>query len=326
MGDIQTIHLIQNPNAQNWVLGENHPTQGRRFLYATETLEALAAEQAIELVSHPARVATKTELERVHTPEYVQQVLILERSGEWEGERIDLSQLAAEFAGGTLVALDQILAGAKLAVNLPGAKHHAQANRSSGFCVFGDFALAAKVLVKDHNLRVAILDIDAHHGDGTENLTRDDDAILTFSIHEGALFPYSAMNHEASESVHNRPLAAGAGDDELVVAVQDFIDTAKVFAPDVILVAAGGDGHLHDPLSSLQYSEAAFAHVGALLRNAFPETPFLVGGAGGYRPDDYTPAMWLHIILALAGHSENQISELNINNRISKVRAAHEAN
>ena len=327
MGEKQPIHIIQNPNAQNWVLGENHPTQGRRFLHATEVLAELAGEQIVQISESQARAATVAELSLVHTPDYISRILDHHICGEWDHKRRpDLAQLAAEFAGGTMVAAEALLDGALLAVNYPGAKHHAQRDHSSGFCVFADFAMTAKYLADTHGKRIAILDVDAHHGDGTENLTRDDNRILTFSIHEGQLFPFSATEYEASPSVHNRPFAAGAGDDELVVAVQDFVDVAKVFQPDIILIAAGGDGHSYDPLSNLEYSEAGFAHCGELIRANFPETPVLLGGAGGYRPDDHTPSMWLHMTLALAGYSENEITELKLNERVERVRAAHEAN
>ena len=86
---------------------------------------------------------------------------------EWDTQNEELALLAQTFAGGTLVALDALLNGQTLtAIHLPGAKHHAQFDHSSGFCVFADFAMAAKVSVSK-GLKVAILDVDAHHGDGT---------------------------------------------------------------------------------------------------------------------------------------------------------------
>jgi acetoin utilization protein AcuC len=320
MGEKHFIYLVKNPEAHLWVLGAGHPTQGRRFAHADAVLESLSATGSISgLELLPARAATSTELTTVHTPEYVSTVVDEHKSGEWLGAEPVLAKLAAEFAGSTLVAADALLNGAKLAVNYPGAKHHAQAGSSSGFCVFADFAMAAKYLADVHGLRVAILDIDAHHGDGTENLTRDHENILTFSIHEGQLFPYTATEYEATATVHNRPLAAAADDSDLVVGVQDFVDVAKAFKADVLLIAAGGDGHLNDPLSNLAYTERGYVIAGELIRSAFPEHPILLGGAGGYRPDDHTPAMWLSMTLALAGYTENEINELDLLNRVTQV-------
>jgi acetoin utilization protein AcuC len=320
MGEKHLIHLVKNPDAHLWVLGANHPTQGRRFAHADAVLESLRAADLIaglELLS--PRSATTVELETVHTPDYVQSVVEDHKSSEWDGSNPVLARLAAEFAGSSLVAADALLDGAKLAVNYPGAKHHAQASHSSGFCVFADFAMTAKYLADSHGLRVAVLDTDAHHGDGTENLTRDHENILTFSIHEGQLFPFTATEYEATASVHNRPLVAGADDADLVVGVQDFVDVAKAFNADILLIAAGGDGHLNDPLSNLAFTEKGYALAGELIRSAFPEHPILLGGAGGYRPDDHTPAMWLSMTLALAGYTENDINELDLINRVTRV-------
>lgn len=312
MGEIKTIYLVHNENAQNWVLGDGHPTQGRRFKNTEDTLLVLLNQYEDALIRLPARAATRAELERVHTPAYLDEVLDNHKCAEWEGSRPDLSQLATELAGGTLVALEALLNGAAIAVNYPGAKHHAQAATSSGFCVFADFALAAKILAEDYGKRVAILDIDAHHADGTENLTSGNPNILTFSVHQNGIFPGTGAEHQADESIHNRPLSAGSDDADLIVAVQDFIDVAQAFNPDFIFVAAGGDGHIADPLSGLQYTEAGFAHAGELIRSNFSNLPILLGGAGGYRPDDHTPAMWISITLALAGMSEAELERLNV--------------
>ena len=98
-----------------------------------------------------------------------------------------------------MVALESLLNNeADLAIHLPGAKHHAQYDHSSGFCVFNDFAIAADIATKDHGLKVAIIDIDAHHGDGVENLTRENPSVLTFSIHESGIFPGTGNSDEPS--------------------------------------------------------------------------------------------------------------------------------
>jgi acetoin utilization deacetylase AcuC-like enzyme len=123
----------------------------------------------IEVAEIKPRLATRAELERVHAPKYLDEVLIRNETSQWNGSRPDLAELATLFAGGTLTALELLLSGhAKTAIHFPGAKHHAQYDHSSGFCVFADFALAAEIATRDFGKRVAILDIDGHHGDGTE--------------------------------------------------------------------------------------------------------------------------------------------------------------
>jgi acetoin utilization protein AcuC len=246
------------------------------------------------------RLATKAELTRVHSPEYIDEVLESHTTGQWTGARPDLSELAALFAGGTLVALDSLLSGkVKTAVHFPGAKHHAQYDYSSGFCVFADFALAADIATKDFSKKVAILDFDAHHGDGTENLTAENSNILSFSIHEKGIFPGTGNNSTPEKLVYNYPLGAegtegeiGKGDEALLRGVSEFCRLADEFTADLIFIAAGADGHAEDPLSSLHFTIAGYKAVAKYIRKTFPNTPILVGGAGGYLPDSRTPEVW----------------------------------
>jgi acetoin utilization protein AcuC len=246
------------------------------------------------------RPATPEELHRVHSAEYVSEVLDSHRSGQWSGVRPDLSEIAALFAGGTLVALDSLLTGkAKTAIHFPGAKHHAQYDYSSGFCIFADFALAADIATKDHGKKVAILDIDAHHGDGTENLTVDNPDIFTFSIHENGIFPGTGNESDPIWHVYNYPLGSkdpaqnpNKNDQALIDGVTEFCRLADQFQPDLLLIACGADGHAEDPLSSLQFTLDGYGTVAKMIRSRFPSLPILVGGAGGYLPDTRTPEVW----------------------------------
>ena len=253
-----------------------------------------------EVVQIEPRKATREELERVHSSQYLDEVLNEYRTNEWSGPRPDLTELAATFAGGTLVALELLLRGiTTTAIHFPGAKHHAQYNHSSGFCVFADFALAADIATKEYGKRVAILDIDAHHGDGTENLTADNPKVLTYSIHEKGIFPGTGNEDQADKNVYNYPLGSheskrrlGKGDAALHDGVNEFLHYLEEFSPDLIFIACGADGHQEDPLSSLEYSVDGYAEVAKKLRNAYPKLPMLMGGAGGYLPDTRTPEVW----------------------------------
>jgi acetoin utilization protein AcuC len=246
------------------------------------------------------RLATKHELLRIHSSRYVSEVLDDHKSGQWTGERPDLSNLAGLFAGGTLVALDALLTGkTSTAVHFPGAKHHAQYDYSSGFCIFADFALAADIATKDHGKKVAILDIDAHHGDGTENLTADNPNVLTFSIHEKGIFPGTGNESEPTKLAYNYPLGSkdpgqnpNKDDQALIDGVTEFCRLADQFQPDLLFIACGADGHYEDPLSSLQFTLEGYGSTARLIRSRFPSLPILVGGAGGYLPDSRTPEVW----------------------------------
>lgn len=261
-----------------------------------------------EVTEVEPRLATPQELARVHSPEYIDEVLNQHISNEWNGSRPDLAHLAALFAGGTLTALDALLTGkTKTAIHFPGAKHHAQYDHSSGFCVFADFALAADIATKDHGLKVAIFDIDAHHGDGTENLTADNPNVLTYSVHEKGIFPGTGNESNPEKNVYNLALFdgqpgwdIGKGDDALSRAVSDIDWHISTFKPDLLFIAAGADGHREDPLSSLRYSTEMYEHVGQYIRKHYPDLPILIGGAGGYLPDSRTPEVWSRVAKAVA--------------------------
>ena len=260
------------------------------------------------------RIATRAELERVHAPHYIDEVLNGHLSSQWPGKRPDLATLASTFVGGTLTALDALLnKGSRTAIHFPGSKHHAQYDHSSGFCIFNDFAIAADIATKDYGLRVAILDIDAHHGDGVENLTADNPMVLTYSIHEKGIFPGTGNEDYPEKNIYNFPLvpknadlnSRGKGDDALSYGVELFIDKLDTFKPDLIFITCGADGHKEDPLSSLEYSVDGYAAIAQLLRECYPDMPMVLGGAGGYLPDTRTPEVWARFATELMSDQSN---------------------
>lgn len=185
-------------------------------------------------------------LEYAHDPVYLNEVLKQGISGEWDGSRLDLAHIAHLMAGGTLLATESLLRQhAEIAVHFAGAKHHAHYDHSSGFCVFNDFAIAAQHALRSpreiHDPksgvarvveRIAILDIDAHHGDGTEALLGSNRQVLTFSIHDSTIFPGTGFDSDPENHIYNRPLEYQAGDRELQSATQEFTDIAGRFEPD----------------------------------------------------------------------------------------------
>mgnify|MGYP005991015371 FL=1 len=290
------IVLVHSDEYANWVFDSHHPTQGRRFVLAREMLFEQAAELGLQVEERDSDYLPERDvLHLAHTPEYVEQVLTDGLSNEWAGARTDLGALANRMAGGSFLAAQALIEGNALtAVNFAGAKHHAMAGHSSGFCVFNDHALVAKYLLKssDDVHRIAIIDFDAHHGDGTEVLLCDEPRALTFSIHDSTIFPGTGHDDDPEKGIFNRPLASGSGDGELLAGIADFNRAAREFNPDLIFVAMGADGHITDPLSTLTYSIEGMTAAITELRAAFPHTPFLLGGAGGYQPDSITPQVW----------------------------------
>lgn len=306
MKSVSNTYLIHSTDYKNWIFDPNHPTQGRRFDNARDLFLELAKNKNIDVIEISPNVVHKGELLRVHTAEYIDEVLKQNRSSEWVGKRDDLANLASKFVQGTLYALDNLMVGnTKLAIHFPGAKHHAQADHSSGFCIFADFAIAADIAT-EHGKRVSILDFDGHHGDGTENLTKDNPNVLTFSIHEYGIFPGTGYESYPDRYVYNYPLGSNqeghdlnTDDGALLRGVNQFCKLAKEFKPDLLFIACGADGHKEDPLTNLQYSVEGYVAAAKKVREQFPNLPILMGGAGGYLPDTRTPEVWAKVAIAL---------------------------
>ena len=298
------VVLVHHDDYADWVFDSHHPTQGRRFTKARELLLERADDAGIDVIEVASDLLPDRDvLETVHEPAYVNEVIVQGRCGEWAGERPDLARIAHRMVGGTLLAAQALVEGRALtAVHFPGAKHHAMRDHSSGFCVFADFAITARQLLDDPTSgvdRIAILDIDAHHGDGTEVLLLGESTALTFSIHDRTIFPGTGHADSPEQYAYNESLAAGSGDAELDEGVERFVDLACEFAPDMILIAGGADGHDEDPLSTLSYTISGMEAALRRVRRAFPELPILLGGAGGYLPDTVTPEAWARMSVAL---------------------------
>jgi len=292
--------LVHSPEYSNWVFDSRHPTQGRRFLKGRNNIMLAAQERRLNVWEIEPQVPSTEDLNSVHELNYVFDVTIRGESDEWVGPRHDLGDLAKLFVGGTLTALDTLLdMKTKLAINLAGAKHHAAYDHSSGFCVFNDFAIAAKKATNEYEQRIAIFDADAHHGDGTEDLTRRNKNVLTFSVHEYGIFPGTGLLSDYKNRAYNYPVAAKTGDDGLFAAVDMFLELCNEFQPTMIFVAAGADGLKKDPLSSLEYTELGYWSAMRTIRKQFPDHPILMGGSGGYQPDDETPSLWKAAALGL---------------------------
>lgn len=303
LGDYMTNLILVHSDAYvGWVFSDSHPTQGRRFDNARERLLEFASGTGIDVLEVESdHFPERSQLERVHSTAYVAAVLDEGRSGEWSGERHELGNIAHRMVGGTILAADALVVGQALtAVHFPGAKHHAQRDHSSGFCVFADLAITAKYLLDGNSgvCRISIIDIDAHHGDGTEALLREDPRVQTMSVHDRTIFPGTGHSDDAEREVFNEPLAYGSGDAELTAVVSRFIGEAQRFVPDLLMLALGADGHDTDPLSTLTYSIDGMVAAVGMIRDAFPELPILIGGAGGYQPDNVTPEVWARMAIA----------------------------
>lgn len=292
------ITLAYSPKYLDWT--GSHASPQRAHL-AVEHIKARAAVEGIDIRSITPRLDKKgarDALQTVHSAQYIDKVFAGQDTAH--ADSVLQGETATIMFQGTRVLVEQIEAdGFKSQVyfNPQGAKHHAMRSHSSGFCVFNDHAWAAQHFAAQ-GLKVAYLDWDAHHGDGVEALTKRSPQILTASIHQHGIFPGTGNRSMQKHNALNYPLFAGDGDAELVEAVEDALYAIHDFEPDVLLVAAGADGYVTDPLAQLEYTLDGFTEV-AKLTGQFANDlgiPVLVGGAGGYTPLTYTPIIWSEVV------------------------------
>ncbi|WP_037313919.1 histone deacetylase family protein [Ruegeria halocynthiae] len=266
-----TTALLTHADCLEHVTPEGHPERVARLEHILHALESL------DLNRKTAPLAADDDLLRIHPESHIRDI----RSNRpTEGYRqIDGDTFmspgsvdaAYRAAGAVVRAVDMVLGGeapnAFCAIRPPG--HHAETETAMGFCLFGNAALAAKHALDHHGLnRVAIVDFDVHHGNGTQDLLWDEKRALVITSQQMPLWPGSGRADEtgAFETVLNIPLAPGTGGAEMRAAYEaQAFPRLRAFKPELIIISAGFDAHQDDPLAELNWSTGDFAWLTAEL-------------------------------------------------------------
>lgn len=245
-----------------------HPERPARREAAAAGVRDAGGDRLAEEVPEPA---TDADITRVHDPDYLALLGAAEaRGGGWldpDTYLVPGSMVAARLAAGAMLraARAAVAGDAEIAFAVmrpPG--HHAGAVRGSGFCLLNNLATAAAGLRADGLTRVAIVDWDVHHGDGTQAIFHGDPDLIYTSTHQYPFYPGTGSQADMGGGVaRNHPLSAGDGDEAFVAAWRDeLLPAIEAFGPDAILVSAGYDAHVADPLAELAVTEAGFEAVG----------------------------------------------------------------
>ena len=248
--------------------GPDHPECARRLSAINDRFIVTGLNDVLRHYNAPQ--VTEEQLLRVHTRRHLD--LIASMSPESGYARLDPDTIiskdslhAARRAAGALVAAVDLVCGGEMqsafcCVRPPG--HHAESDRAMGFCLYNNIAVGVAHALHEHGIeRLAVLDFDVHHGNGTEEIFRDDERVLFCSTFQHPFYPFTEVLENAPNRV-NVPLAAGAGSDEFRAGIRDaWMPALQEFEPQMIFVSAGFDAHRDDDMSMVNLTDADYRWV-----------------------------------------------------------------
>jgi acetoin utilization deacetylase AcuC-like enzyme len=244
-----------------------HPERPERL---EAVLKALEAPEFSPLARHEAPLAEKAAIARAHDPDYVDEVLSsIPKTGyvQFDSDTFGSpgsGEAALRAAGSAVLAVDLVMKGeaknAFCAVRPCG--HHALPSRAMGFCLFNNVAVGAWRARDAHGIkRVAVVDFDVHHGNGTQDMFYSDAELYYASTHQSPLYPGTGQRNETgvADNIVNAPLRPGASGAEFRAAFEaSILPTLRQFRPELVIISAGFDAHKNDPLAQLRLDESDY--------------------------------------------------------------------
>ncbi|GAB2589920.1 acetoin utilization protein AcuC [Microlunatus antarcticus] len=298
--------------------GSDHAMSPGRVRSAVALAASLGVLDALDVVAPPP--ADDALLATVHTPEYIEAVrrgVADERHGLGTSDNPvfpEMHEVSSQVVTATVEAARQVWEGpARRASNIAGGLHHAMPDRTSGFCVYNDVAVAIQWLLDQGVERVAYVDVDVHHGDGVQKVFWDDPRVMTVSLHEtpvclfpGTGFPTEIGGPDALGSAVNVALPPGTGDAGWLRAFDAVVpQVLAAHSPQVLVTQHGCDSHSHDPLADLDLTldgqRASYVAL-ANLADELADGRWVSTGGGGYAVLHVVPRAWTHLLAVVGGH------------------------
>ncbi len=263
-----TISIISHPDCALHEMGAHHPESPARLSAIEDQL--LASGLDIVLQHHEAPLATREQLCRVHDADYVEQIFLKSpKEGQtWldPDTAINPFSLSAALraAGAAVLGVDLVMNAESSAVfcNVRPPGHHAEHDRAMGFCIFNNVAVGAAHALQVYKLkRIAIVDFDVHHGNGSEDIFREEPKVLFCSTYQHPFYPFSG-NENSAQHIVDVPLPAGTDGPAFRDAVTThWLPRLEAFQPELVLISAGFDAHVEDDMAGLSLTEQDYAWV-----------------------------------------------------------------
>jgi acetoin utilization protein AcuC len=326
----ENVLFFYTADEMKYIFYDGHPFDQLRLQLTMDLLQRAGALTKEHMrISKPA---SDEELAFVHTQSYIQAVRALSENNvnqEWLNKAdtygfnragdtphfTGMHKVTSTMVGGTIAAVEAVMSGqTRHALHLGGGLHHAMPNKSSGFCIYNDAAVAISAIRKKYNARVMYIDTDVHHGDGVQWMFYTDPDVFTLSIHETGkyLFPGTGAVNERGEDIGfgyslNLPMEPYTEDDSWLECFTDvFHQAIQSFRPDIIISQHGCDAHAFDPLSDIQCSMKPYLRIPEIIHEAahiWCEGRWVALGGGGYDIWRVVPRAWSLLWLVMSDHA-----------------------
>ena len=314
MPDKKTIGLVYHDDFNKYDLGLDHPLIGDK---PKKTIKLLKEKKMLELLDiFKPKLAEESDILKAHNKEYIKKIKNLSKVGGFLAADTPapkgIYDIASLATGGTLLCGKKLFEKHKIMINPLGGFHHAGISSSSGFCFINDIAVLVEKLRNEYNLeRFLIIDLDLHHGNGTQEIYSNDPSVLNLSFHQdgNTLYPGTgAIDYIGKEKglgyTINLPMPPGTGSKGYIYAFDEIVPKiTKQFKPEIIIYQSGVDPHHEDPLGDLLLSYQTFYFLAKKMRELSKEScdKIAVLMGGGYNSDASVKSNY-NVVCGLINH------------------------